>query len=112
MPPEVDIYRPDPGDASAARISRWVAEAFGLPDQARVAVAEMRCPDRTCPFAFTVVAIRDRDTSSPRQFGLHVPLDVVSREDVLALARQVSRPACGLTGRTLPAPSSRPACGA
>ena len=108
---EVLAYGPHADGGSANRVGRWVADAFGLGECARVGVAEVRCADPACPFVHTVVAIRDGGAGPPRQFWLHVPLDVVSREDVIALTR-FSGTACGPTGRTPHPPPCRPARGA
>lgn len=110
---EVLAYGPGAGGGSAAaRLGRWAADAFGLGDGDRVAVAEVRCANLACPFVHTVVAVLEGDAWPPRQFWLHLPLHAIGREDVLALAGRVSRPASGPTGRTRHPPSGRPGCGA
>jgi hypothetical protein len=83
MPPDLFGQRPRPDPARVAAIKGWVAQAFGLPDGAAVAVLELRCAEPGCPPLETVIALLDRP--GQRQYKLPKGLAEVTFDDVARL---------------------------
>lgn len=83
----------DPGKIAA--IKEWATEAFQLPPDASVMVAELHCTEAGCPPLETVIAVLDQP-GQPRQFKIHKAIADVTFADVLQVAA--------------PKPNNRPTC--
>lgn len=77
--------RPDP--KAVRRIKMLVAERFGLPESATLAVAELCCHEPDCPPVETVITARETD-GSMRDWRVAKPLSDVERADIDMLGRQ------------------------
>ena len=80
-----DPNRPDP--ENVRRIKLLVAERFGLPESATLAVAELRCHEPDCPPVETVITAREAD-GSMRDWRVAKPLSDVVRADIEKLENQ------------------------
>ena len=84
MPQDLFGQRPRPDPARVAAIKGWVAQAFGLPEDAAVTVMELRCAEPGCPPLETVIALLGRP-GQPRQYKLPKGLAEVTFDDVARL---------------------------
>lgn len=84
----MNLFQPraagDPQHLATAKT--WVAEAFQTTEDTTVMVTELRCTEPGCPPLETVIALLHPD-SGTRQHKIHKALQVLTRDDVLALVR-------------------------
>ena len=78
-----DNARPDP--AAIDRVKTMFMEAFGLPEDTLVSLAELRCREPGCPPIETVVTARSVD-GKVADWRVHKPIKDIVSEDIAALS--------------------------